>query len=52
VIKPDWDMSGAVEDCQLFFVVGYRVANDPRMPEWAANAEFKAARDASLKQAQ
>jgi Zn-dependent M28 family amino/carboxypeptidase len=52
VIKPDWDMSGAVEDCQLFLVVGYRVANDPRMPEWAANAEFKAARDASLKQAQ
>jgi Zn-dependent M28 family amino/carboxypeptidase len=52
VIKPDWDMSGAVEDCQLYFLVGYRVAGDPKMPQWAANAEFKAARDASLKQAQ
>jgi Zn-dependent M28 family amino/carboxypeptidase len=52
VIQPDWDMSGAIEDCQLYFLVGYRVANDPKMPEWAANAEFKAARDASLKQGQ
>jgi Zn-dependent M28 family amino/carboxypeptidase len=51
VIKPYWDLSGDVEDCQLYFLVGYRVANDPAMPQWNANAEFKAARDASLKQA-
>ncbi len=51
VIKPDWDLSGAVEDCQLFFLVGYRVANEKKIPEWKANAEFKAIREASLKQA-
>ena len=26
-IQPDWDMGGAVEDSQLYFLVGYRVAN-------------------------
>ncbi len=51
VILPDWDMSGAVEDAQLYFLVGYRVANDPQMPEWKPGAEFKAIRDASLKAA-
>jgi len=50
-IQPDWDLSGAIEDAQLFFLVGYRVANDPRMPEWKTGAEFKAIRDASLKAA-
>ena len=50
-ILPDWDLSGAVEDCQLYFLVGYRVANDPQMPEWKPGAEFKAIRDASLKAA-
>jgi Zn-dependent M28 family amino/carboxypeptidase len=49
VIKPYWDLSGAVEDCQLFFLVGYQVANDAQMPQWNPGAEFKAARDASLK---
>jgi Zn-dependent M28 family amino/carboxypeptidase len=47
-IHPDWDMSGSVEDAQLFFLVGYRVANDPRMPEWKPGTEFKAKREAML----
>ena len=50
-IQPDWDMSGAVQDCQLFFMVGYRIANTPHGPEWKPGAEFKAARDASLRAA-
>src|SRR4030095_3969828 len=25
-IQPDWDMSGAAEDAQLYFTVGYRIA--------------------------
>ncbi len=50
-IKPDWNLGGAVQDCQLFFLVGYRIANDPRMPEWKPGAEFKAIRDASLRSA-
>ena len=51
VIKPYWDLSGTVQDCQLYFLVGYRVANNPQMPEWNAKSEFKAIRAASLKQA-
>ncbi|MBI3668788.1 MAG: M28 family peptidase [Acidobacteria bacterium] len=50
-VKDYWDLSGAVQDSQLYFLVGYRVANDPRMPEWRPGAEFKATRDASLRQA-
>lgn len=50
-IQPDWDMSGAVQDCQLYFLVGYQVADDSHMPEWKPGAEFKAIRDTSLKAA-
>jgi Zn-dependent M28 family amino/carboxypeptidase len=48
-IKPDWDLSGAIEDAQLLFAVGYRVANARSMPEWKPGNEFKAVREASLK---
>ncbi len=51
VIKPDWDFSGAVEDMQLYFLVGYRIANNAKMPEWKPGAEFKAKREAMLKAA-
>jgi Zn-dependent M28 family amino/carboxypeptidase len=47
-IKPDWDLAGAVDDAQLFFAVGYRVANADRYPEWKPGNEFKAKRDESL----
>jgi Zn-dependent M28 family amino/carboxypeptidase len=47
-VKPDWDLSGAVEDAQLLMAVGYRVANADRMPEWKPGNEFKAKRDAML----
>ena len=48
-IKSDWDLSGAVEDAQLMFMVGYTVANTDRFPEWKAGNEFKAKRDAMMK---
>ena len=48
-IKPDWDLSGAVEDAQLLFAVGYRVANADKFPEWKPGNEFKAKRDQMLK---
>jgi len=47
-VESDWDMTGAVEDAQLYFLVGYKVANASQMPEWNNGAEFKAIRDASL----
>jgi len=49
VIKADWDLSGAVEDLQVFFAVGYRVAQADKYPEWKPGNEFRAARERSLK---
>ena len=48
-IKPDWDLSGAVDDAHLLMAVGYNVANAERFPEWKAGNEFKAARDRMMK---
>jgi Zn-dependent M28 family amino/carboxypeptidase len=48
-LKPDWDLTGAADDADLFFAVGYRVANADKFPEWRAGNEFKAKRDAMLK---
>jgi Zn-dependent M28 family amino/carboxypeptidase len=47
-VKPDWDLSGAVEDVQLLFLVGQRVAQADRFPEWSPGTEFKAKRDQML----
>ena len=51
-IKPDWDLSGAVEDLRLFFTMGYRIAEATKWPEWRAGNEFRAIREASLKSGQ
>jgi Zn-dependent M28 family amino/carboxypeptidase len=48
-VKPDWDLSGAVQDVQLVFEVGYEVANGDKFPEWKPGNEFKPKRDAMLK---
>ena len=48
-IKSDWDLSGAAQDAELMMLVGYRVANADKMPEWKAGNEFKARRDAMMK---
>jgi Zn-dependent M28 family amino/carboxypeptidase len=48
-IKPDWDLTGAVDDAQLLTVIGYRVAQGDKYPEWKAGSEFKAKRDETMK---
>ena len=48
-VKPDWDLTGAVEDAQLLFVIGHRLAEARTFPEWKPGAEFKAKRDAMMK---
>ncbi len=48
-VKPDWDLSGAVEDLRLLFLTGYRLAQDDKMPEWKPGAEFKARREEMLR---
>jgi Zn-dependent M28 family amino/carboxypeptidase len=44
----DWDLRGAVDDIELWFVVGYRLANQPVFPNWREGNEFKAKRDAMM----
>ena len=48
-VHPDWDLSGAVQDVQLVFEVGYEVANGDKFPEWKPGNEFKPKRDAMMK---
>jgi Zn-dependent M28 family amino/carboxypeptidase len=50
-VKPDWDLSGAVEDARIILEVGYRVAQGDRFPEWKPDSEFRARREAMLKAA-
>ncbi|HKO62148.1 MAG TPA: M28 family metallopeptidase [Pyrinomonadaceae bacterium] len=47
-IKPDWDLAGAVDDAQLLTMIGYRVAQADKYPEWKTGSEFKAKRDAMM----
>lgn len=47
-IKPDWDLSGAAEDAKMLMVMGYRIANATKIPEWRPGNEFKSIRDKSL----
>ncbi len=48
-VRPDWDLSGAAQDLQYYWMIGYRVAQAPKFPEWKPGNEFRAAREAMLK---
>jgi Zn-dependent M28 family amino/carboxypeptidase len=45
---PDWDLSGAIEDLQLVFRVGYALATDRAFPNWREGTEFRATRDSVM----
>lgn len=49
--QKNWDPSGAVEDMQLLFQVGFDLANVKDFPVWKDGAEFKAVRERMLKSA-
>jgi hypothetical protein len=40
-----WDLNGAVEDLQLYFLTGKNIANSNDWPEWNDGTEFKEIRD-------
>ena len=44
--RDDWDLSGAVQDAQLYFDLGYRLADSDAFPAWRETSEFRAARAA------
>jgi Zn-dependent M28 family amino/carboxypeptidase len=50
-LRDEWDLAGAVEDVQLMFYLGARVAGAPRMPAWKPGDEFEAARKKALAEA-
>ena len=41
VVKPDWDLTGAVEDLQILLEVGYRAAQQASHPAWKPNAVWR-----------
>ena len=42
----DWDLGGMLQDTELFFKVGEKLANDPTLwPKWKVGSEFKAIRE-------
>ena len=48
-VKPDWDLSGAVEDLALYLRVGHELASGTSWPEWKPGAEWKPLRDEMMK---
>jgi hypothetical protein len=40
-----WKLDGAINDLQLLFRVGHRLAFDKKWPEWKTGSEFKAIRE-------
>jgi len=50
-VNPEWDMRGAAEDVQLLVELGYQVAQAGSLPQWKAGTEFKAKRDAMMRDA-
>ena len=38
--RPEWDLSGMVQQAQFTLNLGYAVANAPAMPTWKAGDQF------------
>ena len=37
----EWDLSGAIQDLQLFFEIGHDISSENIWPKWSATSEFK-----------
>jgi Zn-dependent M28 family amino/carboxypeptidase len=49
--SPSWDVSGTLEDLELYYEVGRAVASSSDWPEWREGSEFRAIRERSRTQA-
>lgn len=38
--SPDWDLRGAVQETELFYAIGARLANSREWPKWRPSSEF------------
>jgi Zn-dependent M28 family amino/carboxypeptidase len=43
-----WDVSGALEDMEMYFKTGLDIANSNNWPNWKEGTEFRAVRDAQM----
>jgi Zn-dependent M28 family amino/carboxypeptidase len=50
-IRPDWNLTGMVEDVRLAYRVGLDVLNGPKLPAWYPGDEFEAARVKTMREA-
>lgn len=48
-VKPDWDLSGAVEDLTFLYHLGWRLAFSGEWPGWSATSEFRAIREGQVR---
>ena len=46
---PNADWSGVIEDVKALYAVGKRLADESTFPQWSADSEFRAAREAPQK---
>jgi Zn-dependent M28 family amino/carboxypeptidase len=44
----EWDLTGALDDLHIYFLIGYELANGTMFPRWNEGTEFKAVRDAMM----
>jgi Zn-dependent M28 family amino/carboxypeptidase len=44
-VKPDWDLSGALDDLTFMYHMGARLAGVDEWPEWSVTSEFRAIRE-------
>ena len=49
-VKPDWDLSGALEDLTFLYRMGARLAAGDEWPAWSETSEFRAVREAQRPQ--
>jgi Zn-dependent M28 family amino/carboxypeptidase len=47
-LKDTWNFDGAIDDVQLYFYLGEKVAQADKMPEWNKGDEFEQARKRAL----
>ena len=46
----NWDLSGAVKDLELMYKIGLKLSQEDSFPNWREGNEFKAKRDAMMKE--
>ncbi|HEX5133438.1 MAG TPA: M28 family metallopeptidase [Candidatus Krumholzibacteria bacterium] len=44
----DWNLDGIAGDTKVYFLTGYAIANDDRVPNWYFDSEFRSLRDEQI----